>query len=560
MTPIEFVNQQHWQYKLSKDEIEIPCPFKSCPNFKQKQFYINKTTGKWYCHRSPNEKGQNIKHLAFKLGLINFQNPVKTTHIYISEKEIDDLNFVLLATQEPLNYLVNERGFKLSTIKQFKLGFTHYNGSPVIVIPDFDKTGTCVGKKYHFYTRPAGISKYTKEKGSKTQLFNLQHIDLNQPVIITEGEYDAMSLWQLGYENVGSIPNGAIGINEWIDEVKSGKEFYICFDNDSAGQEGAEKLAKQLGLSKCKRIYPRLKDINDYLQHGLDKSYIDKIITQAEPMFQAPVTSIEHYLEKTEYLLENPKQIKGVSTGWPCVDYYLGGIRSGEVTVTSGVTGHGKTTFAEALIGNLIQKDVNCLIVSPEMQEETILIDLANNHYQTQAYNIKKLQKFVTTYSKRVYIARVFDQWTDKSKRLLDRVFDIIEYSIRNHNVKFILLDHLRLFLKPKDQEGERFSIDEFMQRCVHTAIANNVHIWLIVQPKNLPANQKRVTMSDLKGSSNISQDAHNIILIHRNMDFKKAENLVQLEIAKNRALGTLGIANLGFNLESRANYDEIKS
>jgi len=560
MTPLEFVTQQSWKYRISGDEIEIACPFKTCPNFKQKQFYINKLTGKWYCHRTKDEKGQNIKHLAFKLGLVTFQNPVKTTHIYISEKEINTLHQNLLTTKDPLEYLTNERGFKLSTIRQFKLGFDTYNGSSVIVIPDFDKTGTCVGKKYHFYKRPIGIAKYSKEKGSKTQFFNLQHIDFSQPIIITEGEYDAMSLWQLGHENVGSIPNGANGINGWVDELKSGTEFYICFDNDAAGQEGAEDLSKQLGRSKCKRIYPRLKDINDYLQHGLDKSYIDKIITQAEPMFRAPVTSIDTYLEKAQHALENPQRAKGVSTGWASIDYYLGGIRWGEVTVTSGITGHGKTTFAEALIGNLIRQDVNCLIISPEMGEETVLIDLANNHYKTRSYNIDKLQKFVTTYSQKVYIAKVFDQWTGKSKRLLDQIFDIIEYSIRNNKVKFILLDHLRLFLKPKDQEGERFAIDEFMQRCVHTAIANNVHIWLVVQPKNLPANQKRVTMSDLKGSSNISQDAHNIILIHRNMDFKKLESLVQLEIAKNRALGTVGMINLEFNLTSKANYNEIKS
>ncbi len=559
MNPLDFVKKQNWKHRISNNEIEIGCPFKDCANHKQPQFYINKTTGAWYCHRC-SIKGTNIKQLWFKLGFIEFQNPVKTTHIYITEKEIEELHQQLFKNSFALDYLKNTRGFKDSTLKQFKIGYTLINGNPTIIIPDFDKTGTCVGKKYHYFTRPSGISKYSKEKGSKTQLFNLNKIDFNQSVIITEGEYDAMSLWQLGYENVGSVPNGASGINGWTDEIKSGKEYYLCFDNDPAGQQGAEQLGKQLGLSKCKRIYPRLKDINDYLQHGLDKSYVDKIFEQADPMFKAPVTNIETYLKSTVEILENPVESKGLSTGWKSIDYYLGGIRGGEVTVISGITGYGKTTFGEALIGNLIQQEANCLIISPEMKEETIVLDLANNYYKKQDYSMDQLQKFVTTYSQRVYIAKVFDQWTDKSKSLLDQVFNIIEYSIRNNGVKFILLDHLRLFLKPKEQDNERFAIDEFMQRCVHTAIANDVHIWLVVQPKNLPANQKKVTMSDLKGSSNISQDAHNIILIHRNIDLKKAENLVDIEIAKNRALGNLGTVHLGFNLTSKANYDEIKS
>jgi replicative DNA helicase len=78
-----------------------------------------------------------------------------------------------------------------------------------------------------------------------------------------------------------------------------------------------------------------------------------------------------------------------------------------------------------------------------------------------------------------------------------------------------------------------------------------------VVQPKNLAANQRKVSAVDLKGSSNIGQDAHNIVLIHRNMDSKKNNNLVEIEVAKNRELGTCGTISLEFDTNSKANYYE---
>jgi len=556
-SPLQFVKEQKWKYKITGKEIEVGCPFDECPNQGEPQFYINIETGKWICHRC-DQKGNNLRSLAFKLGLITLQEPVKSKHIYIPDKDLQKYQAQLKSNKHALTYLRETRGLKDSTLHQFKLGFKEVDGHPAIVIPDFDATGTCVGLKYHFYTRPEGVtSKYRKEAGSKTQFFNLHRIDFNQPLIVTEGEYDAISLWQFGYENVGSIPNGANGLNGWIEEINPAKEILICFDNDPAGNEGAEKLGERLGLSKCKRVYPRLKDANDYLQLGLGKKDIDFIFEHAESMFTAPVTQLVQYVDGARQIIDDPEKAKGISTGWTNVDFLLGGIRPGEVTISSGLTGHGKTTFAVSLIGNLMEQDIKCLIVSPEMREYYLLLELANNFHQRRVKNHKELDEFIAHASDKVHIARVFDMWTNKTKgSLLDRVFDVIEYAIRNNGIKFILLDHLRLFLSVGQQDQERFAIDEFMQRCVRTAIAHGVHIWLIVQPKNLPAQQKKVTMHDLKGSSTISQDAHNILLIHREQD-KKKENLVHVDVVKNREFGTTGTAVLEFNLNSRANYSE---
>lgn len=560
-TVIEFITQQKLgKYRASGDQVEIGCPNRKCPNYEQPQFYINRNTGAFYCHRC-GWKGTNLKQLAFKLGLITFKEPVNSEHIYVSPKELEQLNLALRNEPSALHYLKDMRGFEDRSIQQFQLGYKIVDGNPAITIPFFDKTDACVGMKYYFFTRPNGVAKIKFERNSKIQFFNLNNITLAQDLIITEGEFDAITAWQYGYENVGSIPNGAGSINGWVEDIESCEKFILCFDNDAAGQEGAKKFSEKVGASKCFRVFPKLKDLNEYLQCNLGKEEVDKIFTNPKPMFEAPITDVSQYIESAKEYLANPVINKGFTTGWKSIDYYLGGVRLGEVTVTSGMTGHGKTTFAMSLISNLIRQDVPSLIISPEMKEQSLLLELANNHYKKvlTEKNVDELVSFAQSIYGKVQIANVFDQWTQKKEgTLLNQIFDLILHSIRNKDVKFVLLDHLRLFLNPKEQDGERFLIDEFMQKCVHTVIQNKVHIWLVVQPKNLPANQKKVTLMDLKGSSNIGQDAHNVILIHRHVNDPKKEHIVEVEVAKNRELGLCGTVPLEFDLSSKANYYEI--
>lgn len=551
---LEFIKENKLgRYKISGSEVEIGCPFKECPNHKEPQFYINLNNGAWHCKRCE-KKGMNLKRLAFALGLVTLQDPIKSTHIYVADKDITSYQESLEQNKEALEYLTNVRCFSRGVIKQFKLGHRTLDGQPVIVIPYFDQHGTCVGMKYDFFKRPAGTEKYRKEKGTKTQAFNLNYVDLNRPLVITEGEYDAISAFQFGYDNVVSVPNGSAGINGWVEEIREAVKFIIAFDNDGAGEEGSRKLGQMLGLSKCFRVYPRCKDLNNALQMGLDKEAIKKWFGDAEPMFNAPVTDITVYTDKAINHLENPEVYKGISTGWGVFDYYLGGIRKKEVTVVSGRSGNGKTTFSMALIGNLIKRGVKCLVVSPEMREERLLLELANNYYNKRCTK-EELVKWVEENKGMVQLANVYGAWTEeKQESLMNMLFDLIEYSCKHFGTQFIFVDHLRLFTSTQ-QEKERSDIDEFMRKCVRVSMLNDCHVWLVVQPRKLERDQRKVTKGDLKGSGNIEQDAHNIVLIHR----EENSDSVEFDIAKNRELGTEGTFHLKFNKESLANYEEIR-
>ena len=561
--PVEFVKTQGWKFRVSGDELEIACPFDSCPNKGQPQFYINKHTGKWICFRCDN-KGNNLKSLAFKLKLVQLQEPLDSASIFVPQQEVAKMHKMLLGTKDAMDYLLLQRCHKESAIKQFQLGIKIVDGEPAIVFPIFDKNLHCVGMHYDFYRRPSGLPKYKFEKNSKKQLYNLAYVDLSQPLIITEGYHDAISAWEYGLENVGSIPNGANSYSgEWTQELNGCERFILAFDNDPAGVEGAKKLGEQLGLSKCYRVQLRVKDLNDAAQHEIPKEEVLKWFGSPEPMFKVPVMNLSAYEEDVKATLENPDDYRGYSTGWKMFDYHIGGIKKPGVTVFSGITKHGKSSFSHALIGNLIRQGIKCLIISPEMAEADIVLDLASNFYKERVSQYDKVHEFIEKVQENVFIANVFNQWTeDKPDSLLKNVFDLVDYSAKNLGVEFVLIDHMRLFINPPTSGDERFYTERFMKKCVLASIASKIHVWLVVQPGKLDVIKgkvRKLTYNDLKGTANITQDASNIVLIHRDVDDSKEMNLVEVEVCGVRSkLGQTGTFALEFDTKSKANYYEV--
>ncbi|MBE5227569.1 toprim domain-containing protein, partial [Pectobacterium sp. A535-S3-A17] len=79
-------------------------------------------------------------------------------------------------------------------------------------------------------------------------VWNEQALVASKSVILCESLIDAMSFWVAGYRNV----TAAYGVNGFTDEMRQAfirhgvKQVLIAFDNDTAGDEGAVKLASAL--------------------------------------------------------------------------------------------------------------------------------------------------------------------------------------------------------------------------------------------------------------------------------------------------------------------------
>ncbi len=189
-----------------------------------------------------------------------------------------------------LTYL-HERGLNDATIEAFKLG---YNPTPKwatwgsnrvglrggIVIP-WNISGTLWRVNVRLLTEGHKLKddddKYRGPAGFANGLYNAGSIGQHtKTVVMVEGEFDAMLLWQETRATVPDVMPVATGaatgshLNDWIALLAvHGDRVLLAFDNDKAGQEAAAWWGDVLG-DKTKRLVPTAHDITDMWHDGKD--------------------------------------------------------------------------------------------------------------------------------------------------------------------------------------------------------------------------------------------------------------------------------------------------
>ncbi|MEQ9878191.1 DNA primase [Pectobacterium aroidearum] len=149
-------------------------------------------------------------------------------------------------------------------------GHEHLAGS--LVVPVIDMNGQVrelYGRKVGERLR-AGTPNHLYLPGPHGGVWNEQALVASKSVILCESLIDAMSFWVAGYRNV----TAAYGVNGFTDEMRQAfirhgvKQVLIAFDNDTAGDEGAMKLAAALaadGIVPFRVVFPAGMDANEYL-------------------------------------------------------------------------------------------------------------------------------------------------------------------------------------------------------------------------------------------------------------------------------------------------------
>ncbi len=179
------------------------------------------------------------------------------------------------------------------------------------------------------------------------------------PLIVTEGEIDALTAIQCGFPHVVSVPNGAPASDggeagkryAWLDihgRLMDHREIILAVDGDDAGARLRRDLEIRFGRSRCRWVqYPEgCKDLNDALQaHGADE--VVRLLTTA------PWCKIDG-LYRLEDLPPEPDH-EVMRTGMPQLDPHYK-IRVGELTVISGIPNSGKTEWACALACSMAMK------------------------------------------------------------------------------------------------------------------------------------------------------------------------------------------------------------
>ncbi len=204
-------------------------------------------------------------------------------HQYLKKRRLDHpelvSQFKLGFANRTLGYRLPEKKIKAGAEIRARLqavglmresGHEHFSGS--LVIPVIGLNGEVqemYGRKIIDRLR-AGTPKHSYLPGAHHGVWNEAALVASKSLILCESLIDALSFWVAGHRHV----TAAYGVNgvtadHWQAFAHYGiKQVLIAFDNDSAGNAAAVKLAAMLvakGITPLRVMFPPERDANAYL-------------------------------------------------------------------------------------------------------------------------------------------------------------------------------------------------------------------------------------------------------------------------------------------------------
>lgn len=268
------------------------------------------------------------------------------------------------------------RGLTAETIATFNLGYDERYNNAVIPYPN---------ENYYFKRGIASDFK-GKPKGLPQPIFNLQDLYNadNQPVFITEGQFDALSFIECGAYSIGL--GGTGGVSMFIEQIKKKPTLcpiIIATDADEAGEKAAEQLKielLELGIvSERLKMLDGCKDPNECLVSDRSKfeSLIDRAIEGIFSLQETRKTELsEAYKKETCYVRNTIYDVVGsfgterfepFATGIKPLDEALqGGLLYG-LCVIGAESSRGKSTLAMQIAENMSEAGNDVLYFALEM-------------------------------------------------------------------------------------------------------------------------------------------------------------------------------------------------
>lgn len=121
--------------------------------------------------------------------------------------------------------------------------------------------------------RASGQPKYLAVTGSSTSgLYNADALSPTRPVLICEGEFDALLAQQAAGDQIIAVTLASASASlllRWQERLSTAPRVLICYDNDTAGRKGAERLQRSLPFARRVSL-PHGKDLTEFHLNGGD--------------------------------------------------------------------------------------------------------------------------------------------------------------------------------------------------------------------------------------------------------------------------------------------------
>lgn len=524
-------NFDEWRIINSELQVKGVCPL--CGGGQSRDrgtFSININTGAWNCKRGNCNgiDGRGKREGTFKQlcsffgekGFVGYTLPTVTEHQKKAyAKPSPDLIYPM--TEEIVTYFASKRMISEQTLLDWKIGADKKGN---IVFP-FYRNGELIYVKYRKpkpYEKGDG-NKEWQESNTEPILYGMDMTDVNRPLVICEGEIDALSLYEAGVSNVVSVPCGCSNL-EWInlcwEFLEKFNQIILFGDSDEPGLEMVSTLSKRLGEDRCMipKEYPEFiingkdynricKDANEILIcYGPD--YLKSIVDSCEP---APIKGV---LELSKIPFIDPTTVPRLLTKIPALDNMIGGFSEGSLCIISGKRGEGKSTLTGPLCLNAIEQGETVCVYSGELSSykflEWIMLQATERQYieyKTDPRSGKniccvsaEIQKRIKSWLESRFF--LYDNSVITDEKQTDSILKVFEACARRYGTKTFVCDNIMSALVSADEENKAQA--KFTAQLKAFANKYKAHVICIAHPRKTPANST-FSNDDVSGSSAIN-------------------------------------------------------
>lgn len=393
--------------------------------------------------------------------------------------------------------------------------------------------------------------------GAELIFWNLDCLQHCKNAIITEGEIDALTFIENGFNNVLSVPNGANKNLEYLDnciELFRGMEkIYIASDQDTKGIELRDELIRRLGAERCYIVsFKDCKDANDYFQKYGDP--FKEVISEAKAVPVKGIVEASNFYADIRDLYLNGIQ-RGKEIGLKAIDDKITW-ETGRLAIVTGIPSSGKSEFVDFIVSRLnLAHGWKAAYFTPENYPLKF-------HY---AKLFEKLigKKFDRSKANELEYDMAFDYFRENYFYILNEedftiksILDSAKILVKTKGIKILVIDPYNK-LEHKYTDSETQYISRFLDQIITFAKINDVLLFLIAHPVKMQKNNGKFEIPSLysiSGSANFYNKTDYGITVHRKTgDDGVMINEIEVHVqkVKYKHLGEQGIIDLKYDYET---------
>ncbi|XP_051523001.1 twinkle mtDNA helicase-like isoform X1 [Myxocyprinus asiaticus] len=366
-------------------------------------------------------------------------------------------------------------------------------------------------------------------------------------VVLTGRELDSMAVSQATGLPSLALPRGVSCLPPvLLPYLEQFKKVTLWLGGDMRSWEASKIFSRKLGLKRCSLVRPG--EFQPCPSEALSQGRnLARIIKASIPAAHKSIVSFKQLREDVYGELANVEQVAGIQwSRFPELNRILKGHRKGELTVFTGPTGSGKTTFISECALDLCMQGVNTLWGSFEIN------------------NVRLAKIMLTQFAKQRLEENLdqYDMWADKFEDLplyfmtfhgqqnIKTVLDTMQHAVYLYDISHVIIDNLQFMMGQENLSLDKFAVQDHIIGVFRKFATNSsCHVTLIIHPRK-EEDDKELQTASIFGTAKASQEADNVLILQEKK-LVTCPGRRSLQVAKNRFDGDVGIFPLEFNKAS---------